>query len=75
MYFVRLFYFNEIFFYRCDFSLNYEIVYYVLSPDYNIYMDKQQEINLGIMKAFEKEKIEFAYPTQQLFLTHQNKIS
>jgi len=54
-----------------DFSLIFEIVYHVLNPDYNVYMDKQQEINLAIMKAFEKDKIEFAYPTQQLFVTKQ----
>ncbi len=51
-----------------DFSLNFEIVYYVLSPDYNIYMDKQQAINLSIMKKFEEEEIDFAYPTQTLFM-------
>ena len=51
-----------------DFSLNYEIVYFVLSADYNFYMDKQQEINFSIKEAFEREKIDFAYPTQTLFL-------
>ncbi len=51
-----------------DFSLTYEIVYYVLSADYNIYMDKQQAINLKIMESFEAEKIEFAYPTQTLYV-------
>lgn len=51
-----------------DFSLLIEIVYYVLSPDYNIYMDKQQDINLRIMKKFEEEKLEFAYPTQTLYV-------
>ncbi|PIQ87337.1 MAG: mechanosensitive ion channel protein MscS [Candidatus Omnitrophica bacterium CG11_big_fil_rev_8_21_14_0_20_45_26] len=52
-----------------DFSLNYEIVYYVLSPDYNVYMDKQQAINFALKDVFEKEGIEFAYPTQTLFVT------
>lgn len=51
-----------------DFSLNYEVVYFVKSPDYNIYMDIQQEINFKIKEAFEKDKIEFAYPTQTLFV-------
>lgn len=51
-----------------DFSMNYEIVYYVLSADYNVYMDKQQEINLSIKEAFEREKIDFAYPTQTLYV-------
>jgi len=51
-----------------DFSLNFEVVYYVLSNDYNVYMDKQQEINFAIKNAIEKEKIEFAFPTQTLHL-------
>lgn len=51
-----------------DFSLNFEIVYYVLSPDFNLYMDIQQKINLEIFHRFEEEGIEFAYPTQTLLL-------
>lgn len=51
-----------------DFSLLFEIVYYVQSADYNIYMDIQQKINLDIRKAFEARGIEFAYPTQTLLL-------
>jgi small-conductance mechanosensitive channel len=50
-----------------DFSLNFEIVYYVSSRDYNKYMDIQQEINFAIKEAFEKQQIEFAYPTQTLY--------
>jgi small-conductance mechanosensitive channel len=51
-----------------DFSLVFEIVYYVMGNDYTKYMNIQQEINLGIHVEFEKRKIEFAYPTQTLFL-------
>ncbi len=54
-----------------DFSLNYEIVYYVNSADYNVYMDKQQEINFALMEAFEREGIEFAYPTQTVYLNRE----
>ncbi len=50
-----------------DFSMNFESVYYIESPDYNMYMDAQQKIYLQILEAFEKENIEFAYPTQTLF--------
>jgi small-conductance mechanosensitive channel len=53
-----------------DFSLNFEIVYYVLSADYNRYMDIQQAINLAIFKAFEDTGIEFAFPTQTLYLAN-----
>jgi len=51
-----------------DFSLDFETVYYVLSADYNLYMDVQQAINLSIFRRFADEGIEFAYPTQTLFL-------
>lgn len=55
-----------------DSSLVYEIVYYVQSSDYNVYMDKQQEINFAIMQQFEKEAIDFAYPTQTLYFKNDN---
>jgi len=51
-----------------DSSLAYETVYFVLSPDYNLYMDIQQAINLRIYQRFEAEGIEFAYPTQTLYI-------
>lgn len=51
-----------------DFSLNFEVVYYVLKTDYAVYMDIQQAINLALFTKFEEEGIEFAYPTQTLFV-------
>jgi small-conductance mechanosensitive channel len=45
-------------------SLNYEIVYYVETPDVYRYMDLQQSINLELLRRFAQEGIEFAYPTQ-----------
>ncbi len=50
-----------------DSALQYEIVYYVLSSDYNKYMDIQQAINLAIYERFGSEGIDFAYPTRTLF--------
>lgn len=49
-------------------SLVFESVYYVLSPDYNLYMDIQQSINLELMKRFALEGIQFAFPTQTLYV-------
>jgi small-conductance mechanosensitive channel len=51
-----------------DSSLAFEAVYYVLSPEYNIYMDIQQNINLTLYEQFAAEGIEFAYPTRTVFL-------
>jgi small-conductance mechanosensitive channel len=50
------------------FSLDFETVYYVLGADYALYMDIQQKINLQIHEMFENEGIEFAYPTQTVFV-------
>ncbi|MDP2658580.1 MAG: mechanosensitive ion channel family protein [Candidatus Deferrimicrobium sp.] len=52
-----------------DFSLIYEIVYYVDGNDYTRYMDLQQKANLRIYEEFGKRRITFAYPTQTLYLT------
>ncbi len=49
-------------------SIDFETVYYVESADYGQYMDVQQRIYLRIHEAFEAASIEFAYPTQTLFL-------
>jgi small-conductance mechanosensitive channel len=51
-----------------DFSLNFEIVYYVLSADFAVYMDTQQAINLAIFEKFAQEGVEFAYPTRTLYI-------
>jgi small-conductance mechanosensitive channel len=51
-----------------DFSLVFEIVYYVIGSGYNKYMDIQQEINYKIKEEFDKCGIEFAFPTQTLYL-------
>lgn len=49
-----------------DYALVFQVVYYVLSPEYNVYMDVQQHINLELGRRFEKLGIEFAYPTYTL---------
>lgn len=54
-----------------DYSLNFEIVYYVESSDYKLYMDIQQAVNLEIFRRFAEAGIEFAYPTQTLFVERE----
>ena len=51
-----------------DFSLQFEVVYYVGVSDYGKYMDVQQQINFAIKEAFEEEGIEMAFPTQTIYL-------
>ncbi len=56
-----------------DSALNFECVYYVADRDYNLYMNIQQQINLELFRRFEKEGIEFAYPTQTLYIKKENE--
>jgi small-conductance mechanosensitive channel len=49
-------------------SLNFEVVYYVDSKDYNVYMDTQEKINLKIKESLEKEKISFAFPSTSVYM-------
>jgi small-conductance mechanosensitive channel len=49
-------------------SLDVEVVYYVLGSDYNLYMDRQQAINLDILEAFNTAGIEFAFPTRTVVM-------
>jgi small-conductance mechanosensitive channel len=51
-----------------DFSLVYEVVYFVDGNDIGKYMDAQQTVNLRIHEEFGKRGIGFAYPTQTLYL-------
>jgi small-conductance mechanosensitive channel len=53
-----------------DFALIFEVVYYVLSADYNEYMDIQQSVNLKIYEDFDSNGIEFAYPTQTVYVNN-----
>jgi small-conductance mechanosensitive channel len=54
-------------------SLVFEVVYYVLSADFNVYMDIQQSINILVFKRFAKEGIQFAYPTRTLHLAAETR--
>lgn len=51
-----------------DFSLNFQVVYFVLERDFLVYRETQQEINLAIKAEFEKAQIEMAFPTQKILL-------
>ncbi len=55
-----------------DSALAFEAVYYVLDPDYNVYMDTQQAVNLALFRRFQDEGIEFAYPTRTVHLLPAN---
>jgi small-conductance mechanosensitive channel len=49
-------------------SLDVEVVYFVLTPDYLAYMDIQQQINLELMRRLDTSGVAFAFPTQTVFV-------
>lgn len=55
-----------------DSSLDFEVVYLIPTADYNRYMDIQQDINFKLKDELESRGIEFAYPTQKLYVSKNN---
>ncbi|MDQ8022733.1 MAG: mechanosensitive ion channel family protein [Moraxellaceae bacterium] len=47
-------------------SLDFEVVYFTLDPDFNKYMDTQQRINLTLIRHLQSKDIALALPTQTL---------
>jgi small-conductance mechanosensitive channel len=54
-----------------DSSLEFELVYWVESAEFNDYADKAHKINVAIFKEFNEHSIDFAYPTQTLNIINQ----
>jgi MscS family membrane protein len=54
-----------------DWSLNIYMSYWVKPPDYWVYHQVNERVNFEIMKRFEAEKIEFAFPSQTLYLKNE----
>ncbi|MFO8048529.1 MAG: mechanosensitive ion channel family protein [Desulfosudaceae bacterium] len=53
-----------------DASLNLLMIYWYHPNDYWAFCKFGEEVNLKIMRAFEAEGIEFAFPTQTIYLAH-----
>jgi len=51
-----------------DFALIYECVYFMLEPDYALYMNTNQNVHFELLRRFHDLGIEFAYPTQTLYV-------
>ncbi|WP_231885994.1 mechanosensitive ion channel family protein [Bordetella ansorpii] len=54
-----------------DSSLDFEVVYIVLEPGYNAYMDIQQAVNIAMIEQFSALGVEFAFPTRTLHIASQ----
>lgn len=46
-----------------EFGFTFVVVYFVLSGEYGVYMDKNQELLFGIKEALDENKIQFAFHT------------
>jgi len=53
-------------------ALNFEVVYFVTDPDFNLYMDIQQRINLTILEGLENLGTSFALPTRTIQLVRRD---
>jgi small-conductance mechanosensitive channel len=57
---------------RCQFltfgvsALQFELVFFVTTPDFNVYADIQQAINLAILERFDAMGVKFAFPTTRM---------
>ena len=56
-----------------DASLNILVIYWYHPPDYRNFLAFSQKVNMEIMRAFEDEGIEFAFPTQTVYLANDDK--
>ena len=56
-----------------DWSLNIYVSYWVQPPDYWLYHEVNERVNLEIMKRFEAEEIEFAFPSQTLYVKAEER--
>ena len=55
-----------------DWSLNIYMSYWVKPPDYWLYQEVNERVNFQIMKRFEAEGIEFAFPSQTLYIKKED---
>ena len=53
-----------------DFSLNIQLIYYIKKQSCTF--ESQSSVNMEILKRFNQEKLEFAFPTQTIFTHKEN---
>jgi len=49
-------------------SMDFEVVYFMTSPEYPVYIAAEQAINLALLESFNNAEIEFAFPTRTLYV-------
>ena len=56
-----------------DFSLNFELVYNVLSSDHGEYIEINHKLSMKIFEEFVKNIIEFAFPTRTIHIENSSQ--
>jgi MscS family membrane protein len=56
-----------------EYSLNIMVIYWYHPPDYWAFCEFSERVNREILRRFNEEGIEFAFPTQTLFLADDKK--
>ena len=54
-----------------DFSINFLMSYNILNPDYETSLKINEKIYLELIEKFEKEWIEFAFPSQTIYVSKE----
>ncbi len=49
-------------------SMHFDIVYFMVKPNYGLYMDTQQRINLALLKELGKLGVSFSQPAQAMYV-------
>ena len=49
-------------------ALNFEVLYHIETKDFSVYREIVQSVNFDLFKRLEAEGIEFAYPTQTVYV-------
>jgi MscS family membrane protein len=56
-----------------DCSLNIAVFYWYYPPDYWKFMEFSESFNFRLLRAFEAEGIEFAFPTRTMYLANDDR--
>lgn len=52
-----------------DSSLEFEVVYFMTTSDYLAFMNTQHSVNIALLRRFNAERIDFAFPTRTIIHT------
>lgn len=53
-------------------SIDFELIFWIQGPEKTLSMEQQEIVLLGIIDAFQKEGVDFAYPTQTIYMANSN---